>query len=252
MAQSFDGLPFGDRPMAIRIDKCRSPIPESMPGSFPAGHHGLTGAKLGDTPEMGSWCGNITERQKLRYACDVETTIDIPQCKQGLQFRCKCQALAVVDGRPIKWLLSKAVACQKDLLVARVDDGKRVHAFQIVEQRSSFFLEQMHQNFSIAACRKTVTLPDQLVAQLYVVVNLAVANHRNRAVFIANRLGSAIQIDNCQPQMTHQTTSVHECLELLAIGPAVPEPQLRLLRPRFRGSVQGAIRIEYAEYSAHN
>jgi hypothetical protein len=78
---------------------------------------------------------------------------------------------------------------------------------------------------------KAVALPDQLLTQLKIVVNLTVTNDPDGTVFVAYRLSTTLDIDNRQSQVTQQTAPVHERQALLAIGSSVLKAQLGMLCP---------------------
>ena len=71
----------------------------------------------------------------------------------------------------------------------------------------------------------------QFLAQFQVVVNLAITNHPDGSIFVADRLGTALDVDNRESQMTKQAAPIHQCHALSPVGPSMLKAQLRLFSP---------------------
>ena len=75
--------------------------------------------------------------------------------------------------------------------------------------------------FGVAVCIEGVTEFFEFVADLAVVVNLAVENYPGSAVLIVNRLLPALQVDYRQAAHTKADRSIN--VEAIVIRPAMPD-----------------------------
>jgi hypothetical protein len=64
----------------------------------------------------------------------------------------------------------------------------------------------MDQHFGVALRAKVMSLGKQFLADLDVIVDLAIQNHPDRPIFIANRLSATRKIDDRKPGVAKQAT----------------------------------------------
>src|SRR5580700_3475592 len=69
----------------------------------------------------------------------------------------------------------------------------------------------MDDRLGVAGCRKRVAAPREIAPELAEVVDLAVEDHPNRAVFISYRLIAGLEVDDAQATHaeTHPSGDVH-------------------------------------------
>src|SRR5262245_30080648 len=77
----------------------------------------------------------------------------------------------------------------------------------------------MHDDFRIAVRAKDVAIAEELLAQLEVVVNLAVEDDLYAAVFVAERLLAGSEVDDGQSSMSEADTGADP--ETLSVRPAM-------------------------------
>ena len=116
--------------------------------------------------------------------------------QQRLQFRREQERLAGLD--VVQRLLAHAIAPQEQSLPAHIPDREREHAVQTLDAGIAVFLVEMHQHFGVGPGAKSMTARFQLRPQLLEVVDLAVEDHPEGAVFVAHRLMAAGEIDDRQ------------------------------------------------------
>src|SRR6185437_10170809 len=91
------------------------------------------------------------------------------------------------------------VAHEQQLTPGPIPDGVGKHTAEFRDARNPLFFVEMNQGFGIAVRGKAMTLRDELAAQILIIVDFAVKNDPDRAVFVGNRLVSAREIDDAQP-----------------------------------------------------
>src|SRR5437867_1045257 len=80
------------------------------------------------------------------------------------------------------------IAREKKFSVARIPDCKREHAAQPRQHRLAQILEEMQQHLRIALRFEGVAAAEQFCAQLAVIVDLAVEDQAQTAVFVGHGL----------------------------------------------------------------
>src|SRR5665213_2391493 len=109
--------------------------------------------------------------------------------EQRFDFRAKDKlrgSVAIVER-----LFAQAVAREKKCLVAGIPNSHREHAIGLAYAIGAMLFIQMQQRFNIAVGAKSMSLGFQFTTQLPVVVDFAVANNPDGAVFVGHRLPSA-------------------------------------------------------------
>ena len=85
-------------------------------------------------------------------------------------------------------LLAHAVPRQHQLFAAAVPDGRGEHTAQLLGEVLAFFLVEVQDHLGVAFCLENVAAGQQALAQLFVVVDLAVEDYPQRAVFVSDGL----------------------------------------------------------------
>ena len=139
--------------------------------------------------------------------------------KERRQFGGKQQlAVALVHEQR---LLAEAVARQEQASAGLVPESEGEHALQRVDQRVAELLVQVHEHLGVAARGEAMTARGQILAQARVVVDLAVEDHPNRAVLVAERLVPALDVHDRQTPDPDRDAGVRICVQTLVVRPAV-------------------------------
>ncbi len=129
--------------------------------------------------------------------------------------------------RVVERFLAEVVARDNQLAAAHVPETEREHAAQVLDQALAVAFVERNDQFAVAVGLERVAALLEILAQLPVVVDLAVADHPDRPVGIQQRLPPAFEVDDRQPAMAENCAVLAELP--LAIGPAVPQ---RVQHPR--------------------
>ena len=90
-----------------------------------------------------------------------------------------------------QWFFSDAIAGEKQFLIPFVPDRKRKHAAKVFRAVSAVLIVGMNDRFGVAVGIKGVAEFFELLAELEIVVDLAVENYPGGAVLIVDGLLSA-------------------------------------------------------------
>jgi hypothetical protein len=128
--------------------------------------------------------------------------------QQRLELRAEHQRLG--GEGPVQRLLAQPVARQQQPATLRVPECQPGHGVDPRQQRVPFFFVEVHQHLGVGLRREAMPLADQFVAQLAVVVDLAVEDDDHRAVLVGYRLPTRRQIDDREPPdpQRHRTFEV--------------------------------------------
>ena len=111
---------------------------------------------------------------------------------------------------------------QHQPLVRGVPQREGVHAAQVREQVEAVLLVQVDDRLAVALRAKGVLLLHQRAAQFFVVVDFAVEDQRNRAIFVVERLVAARHVDDAQAAHPHrQIGLVARRVEAVAVRSAM-------------------------------
>ncbi len=146
----------------------------------------MPGWQLPHSRDHRAWAGHVREHEERIDRVRVELTQLRLDLEQRGQFRGE-QQLAVVLVQEQR-LLAEAVAREQQAPAALIPDGKGEHALQGVHHRLAVFLIQVNQHLGIGVRCELVPPPPEVLAQLRVVVDLAVERRPHRSVLVAQRL----------------------------------------------------------------
>jgi hypothetical protein len=117
-------------------------------------------------------------------------------------------------------LLAKAVTCEQQGLPSPVPHREREHPAQQLRDALAHLLVEVRDDLGVAAAAEAVPLGLQVLAQLRVVVDLAVDDDGDLAVLVRHRLAARLgQIDDREPAVAERDGAVG--VEAEAVGPAV-------------------------------
>ena len=122
---------------------------------------------------------------------------DQSRALQGLELRPE-------DDEPVpfvqvKRFLAHPVAGQQKSLFALVPERESEHAPKMLDTVVSMLLVEVENHLAIAARLEDVPSVTQLIAQLHVVVDLAVRDEDQRVVLVGQRLRTGREVDDAQP-----------------------------------------------------
>src|SRR5437762_4132367 len=126
----------------------------------------------------------------------VERALDVGHLQDWLQLRCEEQravALVVVER-----LDAQPIAREQDLPPPRVPDGEGEHAAQPIDAARAEVFVEMNDRLGVAGGLEDVAAPLQVAPQLLVVVDLAVEDDPDGAVFVRDRLEAVAEIDDAE------------------------------------------------------
>ena len=104
-----------------------------------------------------------------------------------------------IMARVIKRLNPHPIARAKEPPAPAVPDGKPEHAAQVVDAFLAVLFIEMNNGLGIAVGAVAMAARLQAGPQLGVVINLAVKNNPNRAIFVAEGLMSGLYVHDTQP-----------------------------------------------------
>ena len=98
-------------------------------------------------------------------------------------------------------LLAQPIAGQQQLPSPGVPEGQGEHAVEVLEKLGPFVLVEVDEHFGVALGAEVVPGAFQPAAQVAEVVDFAVEDDPDRAVFVGERLLAAGHVDDRQPAM---------------------------------------------------
>jgi hypothetical protein len=158
------------------------------------------------------------ERQVLLEAVPVELRLDQPAGDQRLGLAGEAQAPGVE--MPVERLDAEAVARREQAPPARVPEGEAEHPVEPPEARLSQVLVEMEDDLGVAPRPEDVAAR-QLVAEVVVVVDLAVEDEPERPVLVRHGLPAGVRIDDGKPRVTQDDAPL--AAHPMAVGPAMGE-----------------------------
>ena len=121
---------------------------------------------------------------------------DFRELEKRLQFRGEREP--VRQGDVVQRLDAQTIAGQQQTPLRGVPDRKRKHPAQMVDAAWTELFPQVNDGFGVAGSPKTMTARGEFLAQLAVVVDLAIEDDPDRSIFVADRLLAAVQVDDAQ------------------------------------------------------
>src|ERR1051325_2290682 len=133
--------------------------------------------------------------------------------RQEVQFRLYCSCFeqrfylgsevdrTVTGVNVIKRLDAETIARDEQLTFPAIPDRESKHAAQVLYTRIAVLLVQVQDRFRVAVCLINVASIFQHLAEIRVVVDFAVKDDVERAIFIGHRLMTRSNIDDTEPAM---------------------------------------------------
>ncbi len=156
----------------------------------------VPGSKFADAFPNRAWMGDVLVGEELVDRRRINLGADAIDC--GDRFQLAAEHQPVVLDRVIQRFLADPVAGQHQTVTAGVPDGNREHAIQLRKAVSAGVFVQVNDRFTVAMGGELVAAAFQTPAQSLIVVDLAVKDHLNRAIFVAHRLMGTFQVNDAQ------------------------------------------------------
>ena len=206
----------------------------------PAITHSSPGPHLGDAGKAGA---------RRRHVAAGEIGVDPGvvgsrrhQAGREQRLDLRAEADACGDRRVVERLHADAIARQHDSTAAAVEHGDPEHAAQRLDERVAALFVEVDDHLGVAGALEPVTAGEELGAQLAMVVDLAVRDHRDGAVLVLHRLAAARRIRDREPAAGDAAApgAVDDGAEVVGAammeGPPHPLDQSGELLPRHRGA----------------
>ncbi len=178
----------------------------------------LAGGQLAHAREQGPGPGHEAAGEVVVQRHRVELRPDEAGVDEGADLGGDRRAPAV--GPPVQGLDAEGVAGGHEALLAAVPDGQAVHAVDVPEEvLGAGLLVAVHDRLAVRVGREAVAGVLEALAQVEVVVDLAVGHQGDLAVFGEEGLIAALDVDDRQAG-AHQGRGA-EALHRAAVGPAV-------------------------------
>ena len=147
--------------------------------------------------------------------------------------------------RVVERLLAEVVARDDQLAAARIPEAEREHAAQVLDQALAVAFVERDDQLAVAVGLERVAALLEVLAQLPVVVDLAVADHPDRAVGVQERLPAAFEVDDGQAPVPEDR----------AVGAVLPFAVRAAMAQRMQharhGRLLGAVALDDARDAAH-
>ena len=149
--------------------------------------------------------------------------------EQSLDLRSKAEYAVAMKEK--KRLLTDVIAREKQSMTRTVPDRERKHTAQVAHAVGAVLFVQMDDDFGVRGSLELVTVGLEVPTEIKKVVDLAVKNDPNGAVFVRDWLAAVLDVNDAQPTMSQADHAVE--VITLVVRAAVPE---RLLIDRIRCS----------------
>ena len=200
----------------------------------PVGDEDVAGRDAVDAVEERVGRRDVPERQVVGDRLLAKLARNVGMREHGLQLRAEDQPLAIAV--VVEGLLAEAIADERQPPATLVEDRRSEHPLQTSgDLRGLAVLREVRDDLGIAFGRKGVPARAQLVAQLAVVVDLAVERDADRPVLVGDWRVAREQVDDRQPRLPHPRGVALE--RAFGVGPAVAQGGQRHAHARRRAPV---------------
>ena len=188
-----------DFPVGAFLDPRRLSLAAELNAQIVAGRKGLDSGKASDRPRQRKECKELVD------AARIGPHVDQSGGKEGLDFGSEQQPFAVMRAlaRPVERADAEAVARQVQPLAALIIKGNGKLAVKLEEGCFLVILPKVRNDLRIAMGREAMSPALELGALLDIIEQLAIVNHVDAAVFVADRLPAVGQADDAQPARSH-------------------------------------------------
>ena len=157
-----------------------------------------TGGKLANAPEQGARRLHEPQPEELRGRLQIGAAVHARERQQRFDLRSEREPLPSLD--VVQRLHAGAVTRHQQSSALEVPQREREDAVEAGDALVVIVLVGVDDDFRVRPGAEAVALALQLIAELSVVVDLAVEHHGDRPVLVVDRLVAAGQIDDAQPR----------------------------------------------------
>src|SRR5437899_2496671 len=140
---------------------------------------------------------NITKVEEIEQPIGINVCECGLSSEKGLDFRAK-QKTSLVE-RIVQRLFAEAIACQQQTLAVFIPQPESKHSPKMVNTIRTVVLIEVHDHLSVTVCIELVTASFQLVSEFGEIVDFAIENDPDAAIFVVDGLMPGRQIDNAKP-----------------------------------------------------
>ena len=140
---------------------------------------------------------DVFEREVTRETREIELAGAAGMREQRLELGAEQQRVSEVG--VVERLLAESVTSEQQAPVLLVPECEREHAVEPLDTARSVILVQVDDHLGVGVRCEAMAALHEIRAQLAVVVDLAVLDDLERAVFVADRLIARVQVDDRQP-----------------------------------------------------
>ena len=151
---------------------------------------------------------NISKCKEFRQSLDIHISRALRILEQGLDLGREQNTTAQID--IIQRLDTEMIPGKKELALVRVPQGKGKHPVEALYALFAPLLVGVDDDLRVGSGFKRVPGGLQFFTQLYKIINLTVKNNLQTSVFIADRLGAALHIDNAQPTVSQTDLAINK------------------------------------------
>ena len=171
-----------------------------------------------DAEDPGRRAGHVAEREVGVERGEIRLARDPGQLQQRLQLRGEGER-PVGQPRPHERLLAEPVAGEHEPLPGPVPEREGEHPVQVLEEAEAVLLVEVREHRRVARAAHLVA--PQRLAQLAVVVELAVEDGDDPARLVRNGLAAGLEIEHAQALAPERAPAVH--LGRALVGAAVAD-----------------------------
>ena len=194
----------------------------------------VAGCELRDAGEDRRRTGDVPQREVVVQRLRIELGIE-PRREQALGLRAPDQA--ITETRHVERLDADAIAAEHQTVRLRIPDGEGEHAVEPRRDVDALLLVEMRDHLDVGVGAQHVAACLELPRQLGGVVDLAVADHLDRAVLVAERLLAAGNVDDGEPAHPEGDLAMGVLAE--RVRAAVHHDVAHRAHPRGAGSLSG-------------
>ena len=247
VAQPIGPVLLGRAPVVIVArGEHRLPVLADVDASLAPGQR-VPGRQAADAGDNRARRDDASVRKKLAQRLEIGMRLDRARREDRLLLR--PEKKAVGGNRIVQGLDAQPVAREHQPPPLRIPQRQAEHAAQMRNEIETVLLVQMHDHLDVRCRRKAVPCGDEPLAQLDMVVDLAVADDADRAVLVRDRLVAGLKVDDAQAAETEPYARRGE--EALAVRAAMPQRVGHALE-RFRADRPLRIRPGDAANAAHD
>src|SRR5262249_32227107 len=193
----------------------RGPV-AALPDFAALGRHPASSGQAANRTIRGRRVGDVVERQVEAQ----RIAIGLERHAGGAQARNLAREVdALRQDRVVERLLAESIAREKEALAPRVPDRVGVHAAQPLQAFGTFLFVEVNQRLRVGRGVELVAARDQIGAQFLVLVDLAVEDDPDAAIFIGDGLVAGIEVDDGEAAHTDGAAAID--IDAFLIGAAV-------------------------------